>query len=98
MANFGAGDVPALLQELGVDVTVGAATVKGLVDRADGQLLAENGMAGLVGRAVVVTVQTGSLPGVAEEGAITVDGAALKVRSVRVIEDGEITQVLCAES
>lgn len=98
MANFGAGDVPALLAEMGVDVTVGAVTAKGLVDRADHQLLAENGMAGIVGRAVVVTIRTGSLPAIAESGPITVDGASLMVRSIRAIEDGELTEVLCAES
>lgn len=96
MANFGAADVPALLRDLGVDITLGANTVKGLVDRADGRVLqGDGGMAAVIGRDVLVTLQTGSLAGLVVGASITVDGVSYKVASLLAVEDGELTQVIC---
>lgn len=96
MANFGAGDVPAMLAELGVGVTLGAQSTKGIVDRADDRLLeAEGGMAAVIGRDVVVTIQAGTLTGLTVGSAVTVDGTAYRVSSLLAIEDGELVRFAC---
>lgn len=97
MANPRAGDVPALLRDLGVPISVGTTTVQGLVDRRDIPVLGTDGMAAFTSRHVVVTIQTGSLPAIAVGGSITVDGASLLVAALHAIEDGELTEVVCAE-
>jgi hypothetical protein len=91
MPNFGAGDVPALLRDLGVDVTLGATTVKGLVDRAGSRILEGDGTpAAMIGRDILVTMQQGSLPGLAVKSQLTVDGVSWVVSTILEIEDGEL--------
>lgn len=97
MANFGAADVPSLLADFGAPITVGADTVLGLVDRDDVPQLGTDGMSAFTSREVVVTIQTGTLPGLTVGGAITVDGSALKVSAVHALDDGELTKIVCVK-
>ena len=95
MANFGAGDVPALLRDLGVPITLGANTTKGIVDRVDGRLLVDSGeMAAALGLETVVTLQRGALVGLDTGSSVTVDGAPMTVASVLSIEDGELVRIV----
>lgn len=92
---FGASDIPALLADTGVDVIFGAVTVKGLLDREVPEALLPIEESGGVAETVSsVVIKTGSLPGIAGGSAITVDGVSWKVRSVRPMEDGELTMLL----
>lgn len=98
MANYGAADVAALLADFGLPITVGAVTIKGLVDRRDIPVLSTEGMAAFASRHVVVTIHTGTLTGLAIGGAIVVDGLGLIVAAIHEIDDGELTEVVCATS
>jgi len=92
---FGSSDIPAMLELLGVDVVLGDLTVKGLKDQSVPELgLAAPGAGGVSESETVVTIFTGSLPAIAVGSSLTVDGVAFVVRSVRPMEDGELTQVL----
>ena len=90
--------MPALLEDMGVDVVLGAATTKGHRDVADEEVLRGEGLSGVVGRAVVVTVQQGTLPGLAVGSAITVDGEAFTVRAPLAVDDGELVRLLCVKA
>lgn len=92
--QFGAGDIPALLRQLGVPVSVGTVAARGLVDRRGRDVLDENGMAGVGVTDVVVTIETGALP-VAVGGSIVVNEEDLKVAALRKIEDGMLTEIVC---
>ncbi|OGS01539.1 MAG: hypothetical protein A2V88_02625 [Elusimicrobia bacterium RBG_16_66_12] len=89
-------DFDEAMVEFGVSITIGANTVLGLVDRTPDEILSGAG-AHSVGTRVEVTVKTGALPGIVPGAAVTVDGAALKVRDVQLAgKDGAFTQFSCA--
>lgn len=93
---FGSDDIPALLADVGVDVTVGATTVKGIRDEVGAQAYqGDQGTA--VGTFVAVFVQRGALPGLAMGGAIQVDGVDLIARSIQPIDDGALLRVELVE-
>lgn len=99
MANFGAGDVQALMADFGVPVIHSGTSTLGLVDRSDEEILqAEGTGAGQIGRFTVVLIQTGTLPGLAPKQALTVDGEAFMVASLRVLEDSELTRLVVSKS
>lgn len=78
---LGDGDLQAMLGDFGVDVTLGPATVKGIVDSPDAEYLAGHGSA-LVAASVVVTVVAGSLPGLKVGVEIVADGETYHVRKL----------------
>jgi hypothetical protein len=86
-------DITAMLDELGVSVTLGTNETKGLVDYAD-ELVLETDVTASVGRMIAVTIKTGSLPGLAIGSALTVDGSPYKAREVLRIGDGALTRVM----
>lgn len=99
MSEFGAADLPSLYADMGVPVIVAGTTTKGLVDRADEEFLqADGSSAGQIGRRVVVSVQTGTLPALARGVSITVNGEAFKVLSFEVFNDGQETSIAVAKS
>lgn len=98
MAFFGFSDIDAMIAATGgVDVTVGATTVKGLVDIADESVL-QGQAADFVGHVVSVTVKTGALTGLAEGVALTADGVNYQVMRVQQIDDGALTLIHVARS
>lgn len=95
--SFGAEDLATLLAEFGVNVTLGATTTKGLVERWDEPAAPSEGPAEFVGRRLSVTVQTGALPGIGTGSSITVEGeGTVKVADRREIHEGAYTQLACA--
>lgn len=91
-----AQDINALLADLGVDVTKSGTTVKGLRDEDDVVGQDESGQELIVRRTSVV-IKTGALS-LAIDDAITVDGAAVRVRDVQLMEDGKLTRVILART
>lgn len=77
-----------------INVTVGATTVKGVVDREDEIML--NHAPEMVGKLISVAVKTGALAGLTEGVAITVDGVAHKVYRALEYGDGAMTRVWCS--
>ena len=99
MSRFGAEDVAAMLEELGVLVTLGSDSTFGLVDAADEELLRSEGSpVAVLGRAVLVTIETGSLAGLTPGAAVTVAGVAHQVDRTLSAEDGELTRFLAYPS
>ena len=91
MTFFGASDVPALMRDAGVVVTVGLVSTRGLEDTVDDEMLRETAP-DLIGKVRTVIVQTGILT-LASKGSITVDGNAYKIHSIQQIDDGALTRV-----
>lgn len=77
-----------------VDVTVGATTVKGVVDREDEAMLQAN--PDMIGKLISVVVKTDALAGLTEGVAITVDGVAHKVFRSFEYGDGALTRAWCS--
>jgi hypothetical protein len=91
---YGAADLPVLLADFGVDVSIQSVTVKGLTDRAGGESFPGE-QAQAFGASLVVTIETGSLPGLAAGEAIVVDGVTRTVRHHEPIDDGAWTRIFC---
>jgi len=93
MTFFRASDIDDLIATCGgLDVTLGATTVKGLIDIADESI--ESGQAAtFYGKVVTIAVKTGTLPGLAEGAALTADGVAYRVQRVVQIDDGALTVI-----
>jgi len=91
-------DLPAILDELGVPVTVGSTTVKAILRKFTLEELAEEGAGTLLDRGVVATIQSGALgtvPGPNPGTPITiVGGDHLVLKSLR-IGHGVLTEIWC---
>lgn len=92
---FGGADLQPLLNQVGVDVTVGTTTVKGMRDVED--------VAGPIGDAatlyqkqVRVRVVTGALA-LTEGATITVEGVSFRVIAAHQVGDGAYTLVYCGK-
>lgn len=94
MAYFRVADIPGLLADFGVDVVLGATTVKGLVDDGEELMLEGEASVALQQGQKSVIVQTGALPGLQVGSAVTVDGQSHTVRERRKIGDGALTRLL----
>ncbi len=90
-----AQDVRVLLADFGVPVSAGGRTAQALVDSAD-ELLMQNGNAPLIGRHIVATLMTGSVP-VAVGGQLVIDGVAYRAAEVYRLDDGLLTRIVCAK-
>lgn len=94
---FGDDDLPFLLgPPLGVPIGIGAITVNGIVDESGAGLFEQaGGRPELMGKSVVVTIRTGSLPGLTTGTTINVNGTAYVVRQYRRVDDGGLTVIEC---
>lgn len=88
-------DIPAILADFGVAVVVGAANGKGIVDYVDAVTLKENGIGGVINKAITVMVQTSAFPTAKVGDAVTVDGTTYTVRERLQLTDGATTHLIC---
>lgn len=95
MSYYQAADLPVLLEDFGVDVTLGETTVKGILDEADEEILASGAPSPITGKGVVFTLETGALPGLDEGVSFTSGGTTYTVRQLMQYGDGAYTRVLC---
>lgn len=99
---FQDADIPALMQDFGVSVTLDSVTALGVVDYVDTAVLRELGIAGVINKAIKVVLQTSQFPSLAASNAvgkpITVDGVNYKVQSRLQESDGALTHLICASS
>lgn len=94
---LGEGDIEEMLEDLAeaqgaVEVTLGAYTVTGLFDRAAVQIF-DGDMPTIVPDGETVHVKAGSLPGLAPDAALVVDGVAYRVNKVLPYGDGAMIRV-----
>ena len=92
-------DIDDQLSIDGHTVTVGATTVNCLVDAPDEQLF-EPEFATFIGRSIVATIKTGSIPGIAIGSAITLHPEEELYEVVKFLQygDGALTRVLVAKA
>lgn len=94
MGYFRAADIPGLLADFGVDITLGLVTVKGILDDGEECVLDGEAGAGFQQGQPSVIVQTGALAGLDVGSSLTVDGVAGRiVRECRKVGDGALTRV-----
>lgn len=92
-------DIPAMLADFGVTVVFDGITAVGVVDYVDNVTLKENGIAGVVNKAITVMLQTSAFPSLASNNAIqkpiVVDGVHYTIRDRLQQTDGAMTHLLC---
>lgn len=96
---FGDSDIPALLADFGVDITVGGITTKALLDVADEEMLelAKTVGSSVVGKAIVFTFQTSALPAVDVGQELVSEQVTYTIRQRMRGGDGALTKLLCLE-
>ena len=93
MAFFRASRIDALLARCGQDVTIGATTVKGVVDAPDEQYASDQTASLLVGT-MIVQVKSGAFGSALAEGArLTTDGTNYRVQRFMATGDGALTTI-----
>lgn len=96
---FHDAEIPAMLQDFGVPIILNGTSGIGLVDYVDAISLKENGIAGVINKAITVAVQTSVFPDLVDNNAvglaITVDGEDFHVRQRLQQSDGAMTHLLC---
>ena len=97
MSFLGESDIAAMLADLaaaggGVDVTLGATTVTGLLDREAAELLGGE-MPAVIAADEVVHVQSVALSGLVSGSPITVGGTDYVVLKVLPYGDGAMTRI-----
>lgn len=95
---FGDADIQPILDTLGVPVTVGVVTAKGLRDQPDEERLRGEG-AFVRDRVTTVLVRTKTFEGVlARNVTITVESVAYKIGDMEQEGlDGAVTRILCVK-
>lgn len=89
---FGDGDIPALLQDMAIPITVGGVAGVGLLDEAD-EILVRDGEGGEVRiLATTLTVQTSAWPAGAIGQAVVVGSKNFTVRDRLRVGDGGLTK------
>ena len=92
---YGASDLPSMLTEFGVPVSVGSASSVGLLDQSDSGMLPA-GTNSFVGKEIVLTVQTGSMAGLVSGATIIANGNTYKIIQAWQADDGAVTKIHCA--
>jgi hypothetical protein len=97
---FGDADIAFLLgNDFGVAVVVNGVTIPGIKDEVGKDQLLSQGISGVSGTDISVTVQTSALraaqPNLPNRTAITVDGVAMRLRDQNPLGDGALTHLLC---
>ena len=95
---FREGDVALLFEIEGQLASIAGISTKGILRRYTEEVLAGQWGVPVLGTGVVLTIQTGSLPGLGIGVLLGTDGRTYKVREYRQIGDGALTEVLLAEA
>ena len=94
---LGDTDVGVFFGDMGVVVSVGSDCTTGLIDAND--LTDAQAFPGAPVRVIdaqtVVTIAVGSLPSIARDRQITVDGVVMRVREMQQEKDGALMYVYC---
>lgn len=96
---YGDADIPAMLADFGVAVVIAGSpptTMLGIVDYVGKDVLLSQGVSGVSGTEITVTVQTSKLPlGLKNKHLLTVDGKSMRIRDQNQEGDGALTKLLC---
>lgn len=91
---FGDADIPTLLADMGIAITVGGVPGIGLLDEADSIEVNDQNRGGVTVLATTITVQTSAFPNVKIDDAVVVGSKSFRVRERLRIGDGGLTKFL----
>lgn len=91
---YGDADIPALLADMGIPITVGGVAGKGLLDEADEILVQDAQRGQVVVLATTVTVQTSAFPNMKIGNAVVAGSKTFTIRERLHIGDGALTKLL----
>lgn len=91
---FGDSDIPALMADMGIAVTVGAVDGVGLLDEADQILVQDLNRGEVVATATTLTIQTSAFPSAKIGDAVVIGSKNFTVRERLRESDGGLTKLL----
>ena len=91
---FGDSDIPALMADMGIAVTVGGVAGIGLLDEADQIMVQDLNRGEVVATATTLTVQTSAFPTAKIGDAVVAGGKNFTVRERLRESDGGLTKLL----
>ena len=91
---FGDADIPALMADMGIAVTVGGVAGIGLLDEADQILVQDSQRGEVVATATTLTIQTSAFPTAKIGDAVIVGGKNFTIRERLRESDGGLTKLL----
>jgi hypothetical protein len=94
VAAFGDSDIPALLADMGIAITVGGVVGRGLLDEADEIVVQDSERGQVVMLATTVTIQTSAFPAAAIDDAVVIGAKNFTVRNRLRIGDGGLTKLV----
>jgi hypothetical protein len=91
---FGDSDIPALMKDMGIAITVGGVAGIGLLDEADQILVQDVNRGEVVATATTLTIQSSAFPAAAIGQAVVAGGKNFTVRERLREGDGGLTKLL----
>jgi hypothetical protein len=91
---FGDADIPALMADMGIAITVGGVSGVGLLDEADQILVHDDQRGEVVATATTLTVQSSAFPSCKIGDAVVVNAKNFTVRERLRESDGGLTKLL----
>src|SRR5690242_18878224 len=95
-------NLATILKDIGVAVTLGTSRTYGKVRLAGAEELAEFGFTAISDRTIMVSILSGTLPGLAADTQVTLNGGRFANESFVVkrqfpADDGELTHFFCVK-
>jgi hypothetical protein len=91
---FGDSDIPALMADMGIAISVGGVAGIGLLDEADQIIVQDEQRGEVVATATTLTVQSSAFPACKIGDAVVVGGKNFTVRERLRESDGGLTKLL----
>jgi hypothetical protein len=91
---FGDADIPALMADMGISITVGGVAGIGLLDEADQILVQDVNRGEVVATATTLTIQSSAFPSAKIDDAVVVGSKHFTVRERLRESDGGLTKLL----
>jgi len=91
---FGDSDIPTLMADMGIAITLGGVAGIGLLDEADQILVQDQSRGEVVATATTLTIQTSAFPGLKIGDAVVANGKNFTVRERIRESDGGLTKLL----
>ena len=93
-AAFGDSDIPALMADMGIAVTVGGVAGIGLLDEVDEILIQDQARGEIIVPMTTLTVRTSDFPSVAVGATVVIGSRNFTVRERLRVGDGGLTKLL----
>src|SRR5580704_13247378 len=94
---FGDADIPVLMKDMGIAITVGGVAGIGLLDEADQILVQDSNRGEVVATATTITIQTSAFAGCQIGQAVVVAGKNFTIRERLRESDGGLTKLLLGD-